>query len=149
MTIGWDQPRYGSTPCDCHLFDGYFEFISTSNLSIPLTALHYLNLPNYALSSPYQSTPSLHLILTSNSGQATSIKTMATILRGQGLRVKASRRFSPVSYREHGLPISENLLKQDFYASGPNQKCVGNITYLTPVKTGFIWQWLSTSGRGG
>ncbi|PAB40075.1 transposase, partial [Klebsiella pneumoniae] len=50
---------------------------------------------------------------------------MAASLRRQGLRAKASRKFSPVSYREHGLPVSENLLKQDFYASGPNQKWVG------------------------
>ncbi|EFQ0523002.1 hypothetical protein GW126_18565, partial [Shigella flexneri] len=33
-------------------------------------------------------------------------------------------------YRAHGLPVSENLLEQDFYASGPNQKWAGDITYL-------------------
>ncbi|WP_243418582.1 DDE-type integrase/transposase/recombinase, partial [Salmonella enterica] len=27
-------------------------------------------------------------------------------------------------------PVSDNLLKQDFYASGPNQKWAGDITYL-------------------
>ncbi|WP_139771493.1 DDE-type integrase/transposase/recombinase, partial [Salmonella enterica] len=54
----------------------------------------------------------------------------------QGLRAKASRRFRPVSYREHGLPVSENLLKQDFCASGPKQKWVDNITYL---RTGEGW----------
>ena len=47
---------------------------------------------------------------------AYNVKTIAASLRRQGLRAKASRRFSPVSYREHGLPVSENLLKQDFYA---------------------------------
>jgi len=51
-------------------------------------------------------------------------------LRRQGLRAKAARNFSPVSYREQGLPVSENLLKQDFYASGPNPKWCGYITYL-------------------
>ncbi|PNK82477.1 IS3 family transposase [Serratia odorifera] len=69
-----------------------------------------------------------------------NIKTIAASLRRQGLRAKASRRFSPVSYREHGLPISENLLKQDFYASGPNQKWVGDITYL---RTGEGWLYLA------
>ena len=59
-----------------------------------------------------------------------NIKTIAASLRRQGLRAKAARKFRPVSYREHGLPVSENLLKQDFYASGPNQKWVGDITYL-------------------
>jgi putative transposase len=69
-----------------------------------------------------------------------NIKTIAASLRRQGLRAKASRRFSPVSYREHGLPISENLLKQDFYASGPNQKWGGDITYL---RTGEGWLYLA------
>lgn len=61
-----------------------------------------------------------------------NIKTIAASLRRQGLRAKATRKFSPVSYREHGLPVSENLLKQDFYASGPNQKWAGDITYCVP-----------------
>ncbi|MEZ0581927.1 IS3 family transposase [Erwinia sp. STN24] len=69
-----------------------------------------------------------------------NIKTIAASLRRQGLRAKASRRFSPVSYREHGLPVSENLLNQDFYASGPNQKWVGDITYL---RTGEGWLYLA------
>lgn len=53
---------------------------------------------------------------------AYNVKTIAASLRRQGLRAKAARKFSPVSYREHSLPVSENLLKQDFYASAPNQK---------------------------
>jgi putative transposase len=63
-------------------------------------------------------------------GQVYNIKTVAASLR----------RFSPVSYREHGLPVSENLLKQDFYASGPNQKWAGDITYL---RTDEGWLYLT------
>lgn len=59
-----------------------------------------------------------------------SVKTIAFSLRRQGLRAKASHRFSPVNYRKHDLPMSENLLKQNFYANGPNQKWAGDITYL-------------------
>ena len=73
-------------------------------------------------------------------GYRFNVKTVATSLRRQGPRAKASRKFSPVSYREHGLPVSENLLKQDFYASGPNQKWVGDITYL---RTGEGWLYLA------
>lgn len=46
---------------------------------------------------------------------AYNVKTIAASLRRQGLRAKAARKFSPVSYREHGLPVSDNLLKQDFF----------------------------------
>ncbi|SRG81603.1 IS3 ORF2 [Shigella flexneri 2a] len=65
---------------------------------------------------------------------------MAASLRRQGLRAKASRKFSPVSYRAHGLPVSENLLEQDFYTSGPNQKWAGDITYL---RTDEGWLYLA------
>jgi transposase InsO family protein len=61
-----------------------------------------------------------------------NIKTIAASLRRQGLRAKTARKFRPVSYYEHGLSVSENLLKQDFYASGPNQKWTGDITYRVP-----------------
>lgn len=69
-----------------------------------------------------------------------NIKTIAASLRRQGLRAKAARKFSPVSYRAHGLPVSENLLKQDFYASGSNQKWAGDITYL---RTDEGWLYLA------
>lgn len=69
-----------------------------------------------------------------------NIKTVAASLCRQRLRVKASRRFNPVSYREYGLPVSESLLKQDFCAIGPNQKWVDDITYL---RTGEGWLYLA------
>lgn len=51
-----------------------------------------------------------------------------------------ARRLRPVSYREHGLLVSENLLKQDFYVGGPNQKWAGDITYL---RTDEGWLYLA------
>ncbi|WP_148906222.1 IS3-like element IS3 family transposase, partial [Escherichia coli] len=73
-------------------------------------------------------------------GYPFNVKTVAASLRRQGLRAKASRKFSPVSYRAHGLPVSENLLEQDFYTSGPNQKWAGDITYL---RTDEGWLYLA------
>lgn len=61
-------------------------------------------------------------------------------LRRQGLRAKAARKFSPVNYLKHGLPVSDNLLKQDFYAGAPNQKWVGDIMYL---RTDEGWLYLA------
>ncbi|WP_156294600.1 IS3 family transposase [Serratia oryzae] len=69
-----------------------------------------------------------------------NIKTIAASLRRQGLRAKAARKFSPVSYREHSLPVSNNLLEQDFSADGPNQKWAGDITYL---RTDEGWLYLA------
>ncbi|EDV5316248.1 transposase, partial [Salmonella enterica subsp. enterica] len=37
-------------------------------------------------------------------GYRFNVKTVAASLRRQGLRAKVSRKFSPVSYCEHGLP---------------------------------------------
>lgn len=50
-----------------------------------------------------------------------NIKTIAASLRCQRLRTKATRKFSPISYREHGLPVSENLWKQDFLRQWPSR----------------------------
>jgi putative transposase len=57
-------------------------------------------------------------------------KTVAGSLRRQGLRAKAARKFKPTTYSKHDLPVAPNLLEQDFSASAPNQKWVGDITYL-------------------
>lgn len=51
-----------------------------------------------------------------------NIKTIAASLSRQQLWAKAARMFSPVCYREHGLPVSENKLSHDFSASVPNLK---------------------------
>ena len=69
-----------------------------------------------------------------------NVKTMAASLRRQEVRAKASRKFSPVSYRAHNLPVSENLLEQDFYASGPDQKWAGTSLTYVQMKAGCIWQ---------
>ncbi|MCE9733334.1 hypothetical protein A6301_11975 [Pectobacterium sp. IFB5596] len=70
-----------------------------------------------------------------------NVKTIAASLRRQGLRAKATRKYSPVSYWDHGLPVSENLLKQDVIASGPNQKLSLNIKCLRIGEGCCIWRW--------
>ena len=57
-------------------------------------------------------------------------KTIAESMRRQGLRAKAAKKFKATTNSKHNLPVAPNLLQQDFTASGPNQKYVGDITYL-------------------
>lgn len=57
-------------------------------------------------------------------------KTVAASMQRQGLRARAARKFKATTNSRHSLPVAENLLKQDFAASAPNQKWVGDITYL-------------------
>jgi len=67
-------------------------------------------------------------------------KTVAASLQRQGLRAKAARKFKATTNSRHSLPVAPNLLKQDFTAVSPNQKWVGDITYLA---TGEGWLYLA------
>lgn len=57
-------------------------------------------------------------------------KTIADSMRRQGLRAKAAKKFKATTNSKHNLPVAPNLLQQDFTATAPNQKYVGDITYL-------------------
>jgi len=57
-------------------------------------------------------------------------KTIAASLRRQGLKAKAAKKFRVTTDSKHKRPVAPNLLQQDFTASAPNQKWVGDITYL-------------------
>jgi putative transposase len=63
-------------------------------------------------------------------GKSYNLKTIAFSLRRQGLVAKAARKFKATTNSKHNLPVFGNLLQQDFSATGPNQKWVGDITYL-------------------
>lgn len=83
--------------------------------------------------------PRLTKALAAN-GHVYDRKTIAASMRRQGLRAKAARRFKATTFSNHNLPVSPNLLEQNFKAEGPDQKYVGDITYL---RTGEGWLYLS------
>ncbi len=55
---------------------------------------------------------------------------VARIMRLHGWRAKASRKFKATTNSNHGLPISPNLLQQNFEVSRPNEKWESDITYI-------------------
>jgi len=59
-------------------------------------------------------------------------KTVANSMRRQGLRAKAAKKFKATTNSKHNLPVAPNLLQQDFTATVPNQKWVGDITVIPP-----------------
>lgn len=68
------------------------------------------------------------------------LNTVAASLHRQNLPAKAARQFKATTNSRHGLPVAPNLLEQDFSATAPKQKWVGDITYMA---TGEGWLYLA------
>jgi putative transposase len=62
-------------------------------------------------------------------------------MRELNLVVIQTTEFKATTNSKHSLPVAPNSLKQDFTASAPCQKWVGDITY---VSTGEGWLYLAT-----
>lgn len=63
-------------------------------------------------------------------GHACNRKPVAASLHRQGLVAKAARQFKATTHSNHNLPVFDHRLGQDFTATAPNPKWVGDITYL-------------------
>lgn len=55
---------------------------------------------------------------------------VARIMRLNGWRAKAAKKFKATTNSNHNLPVAPNLLQQNFEASRPNEKWVSDITYI-------------------
>lgn len=63
-------------------------------------------------------------------GHSANRNRVAKIMRENGLRAKAARKYKATTNSNHSLPVAPNLLKQDFSAQAPDQKWVSDITYI-------------------
>ncbi|MGB3752150.1 MAG: IS3 family transposase [Arcobacteraceae bacterium] len=74
-------------------------------------------------------------------GLIVSRKRISNIMKDLNLKVKMKRRYKNTTDSNHNLPIAPNILNRDFYASNPDEKYVGDITYIS---TGEGWLYLAT-----
>jgi len=75
-------------------------------------------------------------------GFIVSKRRIGAIMKDLGLNVKTKKRYKiNTTDSNHDLPIAPNILNRDFYASNPDEKYVGDITYI-PTNEG--WLYLAT-----
>jgi putative transposase len=55
-----------------------------------------------------------------------------------GIRCKQRKKFRATTDSKHTLPVVENLLNQEFEATGPNELWVSDITYI-PTEEGWLY----------
>ncbi len=55
-----------------------------------------------------------------------------------GIRCKQKRKFKATTDSKHALPVAENLLHQQFEATGPNEIWLSDITYI-PTEEGWLY----------
>jgi len=74
-------------------------------------------------------------------GWVVSRRRIGKVMKALVLKAKTKQRFKVhTTDSKHNLPISPNLINQDFYASAPGEAYVGDITY---IKTKEGWLYLS------
>jgi putative transposase len=75
-----------------------------------------------------------------DNGEKCSKNRVAKRMKYLGLRAKAKKKFKVTTDSKHNLPVAPNLLNRDFTATTPNQKWVGDISY---VWTDEGWMYLA------
>lgn len=72
-------------------------------------------------------------------GEPVCENTVAKLMRGEGLRAKAKRKFVPrTTDSDHARPIAPNVLDRQFAAAAPNRKWATDITYI-PTDEGWLY----------
>jgi len=71
-------------------------------------------------------------------GEVISRRRVGKLMKAEGLYCKTKRKFRVTTDSKHKLPIAPNLLDRDFTAYRPDQKYVGDITYI-PTKQGWMY----------
>ena len=81
--------------------------------------------------------PRIHQELTAR-GRRCNVKTVARIMKEQGIRAKTARKFKVTTDSKHDRPVASNVLDRAFEQTAPNQAWVSDITYI-PTREGWLY----------
>jgi transposase InsO family protein len=91
----------------------------------------------HKLSRKTYGSPRVHAEL-KRQGIACNQKTVARLMRLDGIQGQRKRRRVTTTDSNHCFPIAANLLNRDFHADQPNQKWVADITFI-PTAEGWLY----------
>jgi putative transposase len=63
---------------------------------------------------------------------------VARLMRQNGIRSKVVKKYKATTNSKHNLPVAENLIRQDFTTSKPNEKWLSDITYIPTTEAGVL-----------
>lgn len=82
--------------------------------------------------------PRIHAELKSH-GMECSRNRVARLMRKAGIQARRRRNYKvTTTLSKHNYPVAPNTLNRQFWASGPNEKWVGDITYIA-TKEGWLY----------
>jgi putative transposase len=73
-----------------------------------------------------------------NKGTPVCQRTVARIMKEEGLRSKTVKKYKATTNSKHSLPVYENTLNQEFNVDKPNKVWVSDITYI-PTSEGWLY----------
>ncbi len=85
---------------------------------------------SHELSRQNDGSPRIHEDLKQEKKIQISRKRVIRLMQALGLKGKTRRRWTKTTDSSHDLPVAPNLLDRNLEASAPNQRWVGDITYL-------------------
>jgi putative transposase len=66
------------------------------------------------------------------------VNTVAKLMHDNDIRAKTARKFKNTTDSNHPLPVADNLLDRQFDAQAPNERWVGDITYIA-TREGWLY----------
>ena len=91
-------------------------------LRVSIRAVHAASRRTYG-------SPRVHLELR-EANDRVGRKRVARLMREEGLQSRRKRRFKVTTDSRHDHPVARNILARDFQADAPNERWVGDVTYI-------------------